>query len=303
MECKEVGIYQSITNPHGLILQPLQKRSSTPYDCHCEQLSFPHRHKLVIEVYHHPIVFDECRCKPDTLTQDEWTSLLRMRDEYLRDVTIAMLTDNEGCDVVQCIPLTLGRLSPPSKYQHYVKNYNYKSLRMDFDIRFDILNCGSFLQTVATDSIIHLNDWRLMDMIMKPSFNLTLHGNDFLQINSTITKSNKNRTIELLKRTEFSGRQLMVYTNYQYTIQPSVLLHDDNGIIQVPISRANVIKNLLSDDNVDIMSLRRYTFFDDWFTKCEHMHPQQQQRYFADEVGEINDRLAKVISNRSCLSI
>ena len=161
-----------------------------------------------------------------------------------------------------------------------------------------------FLQTVATNTIINLDDWRLMYMIMKPIFNILLHGNNFLQISSFTRYTNRNRTINLLKRTELSGRNfVMIYRQMQYIdnyIDVEAAVDDHSGILSVPISRGIVVKNILSDDNVDIMSMRRFTFFDEWYNKCETMHPQHQHRFFANEQDEVEDMRRRSISNYSC---
>ena len=203
-------------------LQASRGEPSIPeYYCHCTNLSYPHRHKLIIVSIPNrsPHVFDECRCKPYNLTQDEWTLLLRERDERLQSMTLSLFIDefkgtsstidgelllNTNGVLVQRNRFTKSSLDGEDSHKCKMLNlWRPRCLTTANEVY--LINNGRFLQTVATNSIINLSDWRLMDIIMKPCFNLRLHGNDFLQINSIIEPINKNRTIKLLEKTEFSG--------------------------------------------------------------------------------------------------
>ena len=304
--------HQNVTqrNPHGLITQPLTNPSSSPYNSHCIIDAFPHRHKLVISTHEYTMLYDECRCKPSQLTEDEWNPILRLRDEQLRDATIAIV---DYATTVYNLPPINVEYRERNGHARYlgVNKLNttaYKSLSTPCDkdnlprprVTSYAVNSGHFLQTVATNTIIHLNDWRVMDMIRKPYFSLRLHGNNFLQIASTIRNINKNRIIDLLNMTELSGRRLRPYLGYgSFVMNTSPADEDYTGILQVSIVRANVIKNILTDANVDIMSMSRYTFFHEWITDCEVMsNPHHQHKFFADECKEGNEMFEWATSNQ-----
>ena len=314
MELSTSQHYINHYNHHGLIIQPMSIPSSTPYNSHCTNEAFPHRHKLVISTHDYTTLYDECRCKPSQLTEDEWDPILRLRDEQLRDATIAIvehantvynlnaiLVAQRAKDGDMAIDYDRGGNGFLCEAYHVAKNYvyEYKSLSTRCDKK-QIINRCYFLQTVATNTIIYLDDWRLMDMIRKPYLGLPLHGNTFLQITSTVRNVNKNRTNDLLKMTELSGRNIRPYQTYdRFIMQASPMEDDYTGIQQVSISCANVIKNILNDDNVDIMALRRYTFFDGWLAYCEGIsYPKHPHAFFANERLEEWDMHSKTKSNQ-----
>ena len=301
MELAASKNFITLNNIHGLVLRPWSNTSYSQYNCHCTKMTFPHKHKLVIGNGEYSLAFDECRCKPSKLTEDEWSAILRRRDENLRDLTMSMFDDpnTNMYTIINYPSVNVARTS--SATVGLECNCNEGSMEFDTiaypskllsnwkNDKKIISNCGSFLQTVATNSIINLNDWRLMDIIMDSRCHILLHGNDFLQISSTIT-IDRNRTLELLKKTQLSGRDFTLHPSGRPFARTQPLIEDYRGMLQIPISCANVIKNILDDVNVDIMSMRRYTFFDDWYYDCQSIqHPQHQHMYFANEAMEFLD--------------